>query len=90
MALAVWIPVALLVLLGSRWLVDLVILPDARLHDEIARDRNWGVALIEGAAAIGIALTSSEKRGRAKAGLILNAIVIVVAAIRLSIGGGII
>ena len=55
-ALAVWIPISLLVLLGSRWLVDLIILPDARLHDEIARDRNWGVALIEGAAAIGIAL----------------------------------
>jgi uncharacterized membrane protein YjfL (UPF0719 family) len=55
-ALAVWIPISLLVLLGSRWLVDLVILPGARLHDEIARDRNWGVALIEGAAAIGIAL----------------------------------
>lgn len=55
-ALAVWIPLSLFVLLGSRWLVDLVILPDARLHDEIARDRNWGVALIEGAAAIGIAL----------------------------------
>jgi uncharacterized membrane protein YjfL (UPF0719 family) len=55
-ALAVWIPISLLVLLGSRWLVDLVILPNARLHDEIARDRNWGVALIEGAAAIGIAL----------------------------------
>lgn len=55
-ALAVWIPLALLVLLGSRWLVDLVILPQARLHDEIARDRNWGVALIEGTAAIGIAL----------------------------------
>jgi uncharacterized membrane protein YjfL (UPF0719 family) len=55
-ALAVWIPISLLVLLGSRWLVDLVILPGARLHEEIARDRNWGVALIEGAAAIGIAL----------------------------------
>ena len=55
-ALAVWIPISLLVLLGSRWLVDLVILPNARLHDEIARDRNWGVALIEGAAAIGVAL----------------------------------
>ena len=55
-ALAVWIPISLLVLLGSRWLVDLVILPNARIHDEIARDRNWGVALIEGAAAIGIAL----------------------------------
>ncbi|HEX8309964.1 MAG TPA: DUF350 domain-containing protein [Chthoniobacteraceae bacterium] len=55
-ALAVWIPIALLVLLGSRWLVDLIILPDARIHEEIARDRNWGVALIEGATAIGIAL----------------------------------
>lgn len=55
-ALGVWIPISLVVLLGSRWLVDLVILPDARMHDEIARDRNWGVALIEGAAAIGIAL----------------------------------
>jgi uncharacterized membrane protein YjfL (UPF0719 family) len=54
--LAVWIPISLLVLLGGRWLVDLVILPDARIHEEIARDRNWGVALIEGAAAIGIAL----------------------------------
>lgn len=55
-ALAVWIPLSLLVLLGSRWLVDLIILPNARIHDEIANDRNWGVALIEGAAAIGIAL----------------------------------
>ncbi|GAA5116521.1 DUF350 domain-containing protein [Luteolibacter yonseiensis] len=55
-ALAVWIPISLFVLLGSRWLVDLVVLPDARIHDEIARDRNWGVALIEGAAAIGVAL----------------------------------
>lgn len=55
-ALAIWIPISLLVLLGSRWLVDLVILPNARLHDEIARDRNWGVALIEGAASIGTAL----------------------------------
>ncbi|GAB3382231.1 hypothetical protein [Lysobacter fragariae] len=41
-------------------------------------------------AAIGIALTSREKRGRAKAGLVLNGIVIVVAAIRLSMGGGLI
>ncbi|HEX8372553.1 MAG TPA: DUF350 domain-containing protein [Chthoniobacterales bacterium] len=55
-ALAVWIPISLLVLLGSRWLVDLIILPNARIDEEIARDRNWGVAIIEGAAAIGIAL----------------------------------
>jgi hypothetical protein len=39
-------------------------------------------------AAIGIMFTRSENRGRAKAGLILNGIVIVVAAIRLSMGGG--
>ncbi|WP_460713302.1 hypothetical protein [Lysobacter terrae] len=41
-------------------------------------------------AAIGILFTRSEKRGRAKAGLILNGIVIVVAAIRLGLGGGLI
>jgi MFS superfamily sulfate permease-like transporter len=41
-------------------------------------------------AAIGIALTSREKRGRAKAGLVLNAIVIVVAVVRLNLGGGLI
>ena len=40
-------------------------------------------------AAIGIALTSREKRGRAKAGLVLNGIVIVVAILRLSLFGGI-
>ena len=40
-------------------------------------------------AAIGIALTTPEKRGRAKAGLVLNALVIVVAVTRLSLGGGI-
>ena len=39
-------------------------------------------------AAIGIAMTSREHRGRAKAGLALNAIVIVVAMFRLSLGGG--
>lgn len=41
-------------------------------------------------AAIGIAVTREENRGRAKAGLILNGIVIVVAITRLSLGGGII
>ncbi len=39
--------------------------------------------------AIGIALTSREKRGRAKAGLLLNGIVIVVAALRLGMFGGV-
>ena len=40
-------------------------------------------------AAIGIALTSPDKRGRAKAGLVLNVVAIVVGAIRLSMGGGV-
>ena len=41
-------------------------------------------------AAIGIAVTRSENRGRAKAGLVLNGIVIVVAIVRLNLGGGLI
>lgn len=55
---------------------------------------NWLVIPFAGVgaiiAAVGIALTSREKNARAKAGLVLNAIVIVVAVIRLSMGGGII
>lgn len=39
-------------------------------------------------AAIGIAITRSENRGRAKAGLVMNGIVIIVAIVRLSLGGG--
>ena len=41
-------------------------------------------------AAIGIAVTSAGKRGRAKAWLILNCVVIVVATWRLGLGGGLI
>jgi len=41
-------------------------------------------------AAIAIAVTSRDRRGRAKTGLILNGIVIVVAVVRLNLGGGII
>ena len=40
--------------------------------------------------AIGIAVTRSENRGRAKAGLVLNGIVIIVGIVRLSLGGGVI
>lgn len=40
--------------------------------------------------AIGILFTSSAKTGRAKTGLLLNGIVIVVGIVRLGIGGGII
>ncbi|HEX7802201.1 MAG TPA: hypothetical protein VF471_05545 [Pseudoxanthomonas sp.] len=41
-------------------------------------------------AAIGILFTSDAKTGRAKTGLLLNGIVIVVAVVRLGIGGGIV
>ncbi|WP_411833762.1 hypothetical protein [Pseudoxanthomonas mexicana] len=41
-------------------------------------------------AAIGIALTAPGRRGRAKTGLILNVVVIVVAVTRLALGGGVI
>ncbi|MCW4454397.1 hypothetical protein OK348_06270 [Flavobacterium sp. MXW15] len=40
-------------------------------------------------AAVGILFTHVQKRGRAKAGLLLNGIVIVVGVIRLSLGGGV-
>jgi len=39
-------------------------------------------------AAIGMAVSSPANRGRAKTGLILNVVAIVVGAIRLSLGGG--
>ena len=39
-------------------------------------------------AALGVLLTSAGKRGRAKTGLVLNALVIAVALVRLHLGGG--
>jgi hypothetical protein len=41
-------------------------------------------------AAIGIAVTRPENRGRAKAGLLINIVVIFVAIWRLGLGGGVI
>lgn len=41
-------------------------------------------------AAIGLLFTSAPNRGRAKTGLILNGLVIVVGVVRLSLGGGVI
>ena len=41
-------------------------------------------------AAVGLLFTSSARRGRAKAGLILNGIVIFLAIWRLGLGGGLI
>lgn len=53
---------------------------------------NWFVIPFAGIGALialaGIATTPRENRGRAKAGLLINCVVMVVGAIRLSLGGG--
>lgn len=55
---------------------------------------NWFVIPFAGIGAliavVGIATTSREHRGRAKAGLVLNCVVMIVGALRLSLGGGIV
>ncbi len=46
--------VGMLLLLFLRWLVDLALLPNARIAQEIVRDRNINAGLIEGVLAVGI------------------------------------
>lgn len=41
-------------------------------------------------AAVGVAVTSPQQRGRAKAGLLLNAVIMVIGMFRLVLGGGIV
>lgn len=54
-ALAAWGVIAALLLIFSRFLVDRFLLPGSPLDHEIATDRNWGAALIEGSVALGLA-----------------------------------
>ncbi|HBY58363.1 MAG TPA: hypothetical protein DEH78_00985 [Solibacterales bacterium] len=42
-------------LMVLRWMTDLALLPNARIADEIVRDRNVSVGLVEGTLAVGIA-----------------------------------
>ena len=42
-------------LIALRWLTDLALLPNARIADEIVRDRNVNVGLVEGVLATGVA-----------------------------------
>lgn len=51
-----WIPLSLILLLISRFAVDKVLLPQASISEEVGKDQNWGVGLLEGSVAIGIAL----------------------------------
>lgn len=45
----------LALLLVLRWLTDLALLPNARIAEEVARDRNVNAGLIEGVVAVGVA-----------------------------------
>lgn len=53
--LAAWFVVSSFLLLACRFIVDKVILPKSTVDEEIQRDQNWGVALIESASVIGVA-----------------------------------
>lgn len=48
--------VGFMMLMGLRWLTDLALLPDARISEEIVRDRNVNVGLIEGVIAVAMGL----------------------------------
>lgn len=53
---AVWFVICVLLLAATRYLVDKLILPGPLLDEEVAQDRNWGAALIEGCSAILVAV----------------------------------
>lgn len=55
-AFVVWFFTGAVLLVLTRYLVDKLILPSHKLDSEISEDRNWGAALIEGSAAIIVAL----------------------------------
>ena len=54
--LIVWFLIAAILMPLCRFCTDRLLLPHAKLNDEISQDRNWGAALIEGTSAITIAL----------------------------------
>jgi uncharacterized membrane protein YjfL (UPF0719 family) len=47
--------VGFILLIALRWITDLALLPNARIADEIVRDRNVNVGLVEGVLAVGLA-----------------------------------
>ncbi|QQL45673.1 DUF350 domain-containing protein [Sulfuriroseicoccus oceanibius] len=52
---AAWIPLSIVLLLTARALVDRFLIYKSSIKEEIARDQNWGVALVEGGVALGVA-----------------------------------
>ncbi|MCH6255630.1 DUF350 domain-containing protein [Puniceicoccaceae bacterium K14] len=56
LGLGLWFIICVFLLSVCRFAIDKFILPGDALDDEIAKDQNWGAALIEGASALGLAL----------------------------------
>ena len=54
--LALWFVLSAFLLLVLRYVVDKLLLPGKILDEEISQDRNWGAALVEGSAVLGLAL----------------------------------
>lgn len=50
------VTIGFLLLIGLRWITELALLPNARITEEIVRDRNVNVGLIEGVIAIAAGL----------------------------------
>ncbi len=50
-----WFLNGMVLILLTRLLIDKLILPGHKLDDEIVKDRNWGVALVEGGSAVMVA-----------------------------------
>lgn len=57
--LVIWLLISWFMLLASRFAVDAIMLPGGSLDEEVARDRNWGTALLEGGVVVGLALIVS-------------------------------
>lgn len=50
-----WFAICVGLLLATRYLVDKLMLPGRLLDEEVAEDKNWGAALIEGCSAVVVA-----------------------------------
>ena len=57
--LFIWAAISTLLLCLVRIIVDKALLPNQKLDQEIAKDRNWGAGTIEAITAIGSALIIS-------------------------------
>ena len=53
---AVWFTIGTFVLISTNYIIDVAVIPGAKLGDEIRVDRNWGAALVVGCMKIGVTI----------------------------------